>query len=200
MSVLRQPGKCGANPPSAQPILNQRSLPIQASGTVVSYPLALSETARAASVAALNQILVDSIYLREMYQKSHWQVTGPTFRMLHHLFKHHFHKQNKLVNKLGRRVQTLGGVTLVVPNDVAEMTRIERPPRDREEVPVQLSRLLEAHEIVLKGCHEGVRIAEANHDDGTVELLSDDIILPNEKQVWHLSAHLTDTPLVCATP
>jgi peptide/nickel transport system permease protein len=31
--------------------------------------------------------------------------------------------------------------------DIAETTRIERPPRGREEVPVQISRLLDAHQI-----------------------------------------------------
>lgn len=197
MSVQRQPGKCGAT--GAQPVLNQRGKIIQAHGTTVDYPLTLSEVAHRENVATLNQILVDSIYLRDMYRKHEWQVLGATFREVNRLFHKHAKKQNHLVGKLGKRVQTLGGVTVVVPNDVAERTKIERPPIDREELPVQLSRLVEAHEVVLKGCHEAIKIAEANGDHGTVELLADHIILPNEKQVWHLAAHLTDTPLVCAT-
>jgi starvation-inducible DNA-binding protein len=200
MSVQRQPGKCGATAaPTAQPVLGQRSKAIQPYGTVVDYPLALSEAARKASVDALNQILADSIYLREMYRKHAWQVTGATFRQMHHLFSRHFKKQNRLVHLLGNRVQTLGGVAVAVPNDVAQMTKIERPPIDREELPVQLSRLLEGHEVVLEGCHAAIKIADPNGDDGTVELLADYIILPNEKQVWRLAAHLTETPLVCAT-
>jgi starvation-inducible DNA-binding protein len=200
MSVQRQPGQCGATPtPTAQPVLNQRGKEIQAYGTLVSYPLALSDQAKKASVDALNQILADSIYLREMYQKHRWQVTGATFRQMHRLFGHHFKKQNKLVHLLGDRVQTLGGVSVVVPNDVAQMTQIERPPIGREELPVQLSRLLEGHEVVLRGCHAAIRIAETNGDDGTVELLADYVVLAHEKQVWRLAAHLTETPLVCAT-
>jgi starvation-inducible DNA-binding protein len=200
MSVVRQPGKCGATgAPLAQPILNQRSKAIQPYGTLVTYPLTLSEGARKAVVDALNQVLADSIYLREMYKKHAWQVTGATFRQMHKLFGKHFRRQNKIVHLLGDRVQTLGGVAVIVPNDVAQMTKIERPPIDREELPVQLSRLLEAHEVVLRGAHAGVKIGDANGDDGTVELLAEDVLLPNEKQVWRLSAHLTDTPLVCAS-
>lgn len=200
MSVQRQPGKCGSSPtPTAEPVLNQRSKPIQSYGTVLHYPLALPETARKASVDALNQILADTIYLRDMYQKHRWQVTGATFHQIHKLFKRHYKKQDYFVHLLGTRVQALGGVTVAVPHDVVAMTKVERPPIDREELPVQLSRLLEAHELILAESHAAVRIAEANHDDGTVELLSDHLILPSEKQVWRLSAHLTETPLVCAT-
>jgi starvation-inducible DNA-binding protein len=200
MSVQHQPGQCvpGAAP-SAQPILNQRSKSIQPFGTVVNYPIALSEAVRKANVASLNQILADSIYLRDLYRKSEWQVTGATFRQMKHLFHRHYKKLDHIVGKIGKRVQTLGGVSVVVPNDVVEMTKIERPPIDREELPVQLSRLLEGHERILAECHALARQGDANGDDGTVELISDHVILPLEKAVWHLAAHLTDTPLVCAT-
>jgi starvation-inducible DNA-binding protein len=198
MSVQPQGGKCGGAPVLAQPILNQRGKDIQPYGTEVDYQNTLSEPVRKASVDALNQILADSIYLRDMYQKNHWQVTGPTFHQMYKLFHKHYHRQSDLVQKLGKRVQMLGGVSVALPHDVVERTRVERSPIDREQLPVQISRLLEAHAVVLRGCHEGVRIAEANHDDGTLELLADHIIRSNEKQVWKLAAHLTDTPLVCA--
>jgi starvation-inducible DNA-binding protein len=200
MNTTGQPGKCGTAPPSAQPILNQRAKPIQPYGTTVRMPVALPQATLDANAAALNQILVDSIYLRELYKKGHFQVRGATFRQMHRLFERHFRKQNRIVDRLGDRVETLGGVSVVVPHDVAEKTKIPRAPIDREELPVQLSRLIEAHEIVLKECHEAVKLADQNGDDGTVELLSDYVILPNEKQVWRLSSHLTNTPLVCATP
>jgi starvation-inducible DNA-binding protein len=200
MSVQRQPGQCAAGAaPSAQPILSQRSKSIQPFGTVVNYPVALPESARKANVAALNQILADSIYLRDMYRKSEWQVTGATFRQMNHLFHRHYKKLDHLVGKIGKRVQTLGGVSVAVPHDVVEMTKIERPTIDREELPVQLSRLLEAHELVISELHALARQAEGNGDEGTVELITDHVLLRHEKAVWHLAAHLTDTPLVCAT-
>jgi starvation-inducible DNA-binding protein len=197
MSQQRQPGKCGASVPEAQPVLGQRSPEIQPLGTLVDYPLALAPTAKKASADALNQVLADTVYLREMYKKHHWQVSGPTFYPLHLLFDKHFDEQNELVDMIGERIQTLGGIALVMPNDVAKATRIEAPPPGREEVPVQLSRLLEGHEVVLRECHAAARLASTNGDDGTADLLVTDVIRTNEKQVWFLSEHLVDTPLVC---
>src|SRR4051812_10990007 len=85
----------------AQPILGQRGKPSQPFGTMVLYPIDLSEKTRSASAAALNQILVDSMYLRDMYKKHHWQVTGPTFFQLHLLFDKHFQEQVGLVDMIG---------------------------------------------------------------------------------------------------
>src|SRR6476660_44753 len=88
--------------------------------------------------------------LRDMYKKHHWQVAGPTFSELHLLFDKHYEAQNELVDQIAERIQLLGGISLAMAHDVAEMTLIPRPPKGREEVPVQISRLLHAHEIVLK--------------------------------------------------
>src|SRR5262249_32978628 len=143
----------------AQPILHQRGKEIQPFGTLVNYPIGLGELARAASVDALNQVLVDTMSLRDMYKKHHWQVTGHTFFQLHLLFDKHFKEQLELVDMIAERIQTLGGLALATPQDVAELTKIERPPRDREQVPVQISRLLEAHATIIREARETARIA-----------------------------------------
>ena len=83
-------------------------------------------------------------------------------------------------------------------HDVAEMTRIERPPRGREQVPVQLSRLLEAHELIIREVREAARQVAAAGDDGTNDLLVSDVLRTHEMQVWFLAEHLVDTPLVQA--
>ena len=182
----------------AQPLLRQRAPEIQAYGTLAQYPIALDERVRAASVEALNQILADTMMLRDLYKKHHWQVAGHTFYQLHLLFDKHYGEQSTLVDALAERIQSLGGISVAVPHDVAEMTRIERPPRGREEVPVQLSRLLEAHEIVLKEVREAAKQTAEAGDDGTNDLLVGDVIRTHEMQVWFLAEHLVDTPLVRA--
>ncbi|WP_438015145.1 DNA starvation/stationary phase protection protein [Sorangium sp. So ce315] len=188
-------GRAGAE---AQPILRQRGEEIQPYGALARYPLGLSDDVRAASVKALNQILCDTMVLRDMYKKHHWQVSGATFYSLHLLLDKHYEEQAKLVDELAERIQTLGGVSIAMAHDVAEMTKIERPPRGREEVPVQISRLLEAHELILIEAREAAgRAAEAG-DDGTDDLLVSEIVRVNEMQVWFLSEHLVDTPLVKA--
>ncbi|XXY46175.1 DNA starvation/stationary phase protection protein [Sorangium sp. So ce269] len=133
-----------------------------------------------------------------MYKKHHWQVTGPTFYQLHLLMDKHFKEQIGLMDKLGERVQTLGGIAIATPHDIADKTKIERPPQGREQVPVQLSRLIEAHTVILNTARDAVKVATRNGDEGTLSLLVCEVIPVNEMHVWFLSAHLVDTPLVRA--
>jgi len=136
--------------------------------------------------------------LRDLYKKSHWQVAGPTFYQLHLLFDKHYDEQLELVDTIAERIQLLGGVSLAMAPDVAETTRIARPPRGREEVPVQLSRLLDAHKIIISQCRELAERADKLGDDGTNDLAVSDVLRTNELQVWFLSEHLVNMPLVTA--
>jgi starvation-inducible DNA-binding protein len=126
---------------TAQPRLHQRAREIQAYGTVShALPLELEEPVRVQMTNQLNQLLADTMTLRDLYKKCHWQVAGPTFYQLHLLFDKHYGEQNELVDGIAERIQILGGVSMAIAAGVAETTQIERPPRGREEVPVQLSR------------------------------------------------------------
>ena len=182
----------------ARPVVNQRAPEIQPYGSIARLPNALSENACAQSAENLNQLLADTITIRDMYKKHHWQVSGPTFYQLHLLFDKHYEEQNEIVDQIAERIQLLGGVSLAMAHDVAETTLIPRPPRGREEVPVQISRLLHAHEILLKEAHTMARQADENEDDGTNDLIVSDVIRTNELQVWFLSEHVVDVPIVRA--
>jgi starvation-inducible DNA-binding protein len=183
---------------SAAPLTGQRAREIQAFGSVVPMPIALAEGTRRASADNLNQLLADTITLRDLYKKHHWQVSGPTFYPLHLLFDKHFGEQSELVDLIAERVMMLGGVSIAMSADVAEATLVPRPPRGREEVPVQLSRLLHAHEIVLEEARAMARKAAEAGDDGTNDLLVSDVIRTNEMQVWFVAEHLAEGPLVHA--
>lgn len=184
---------------SAQPRIHQNAKPIQAYGTVThALPLELEEPVRLEMTEQLNLLLADSITLRDLYKKSHWQVAGPTFYQLHLLFDKHFGEQVEIVDEIAERIQLLGGVSLAMAHDVAENTRIPRVPRDREEVPVQISRLLDAHQIIIGHCRELASRADELGDDGTNDLIVSDVLRPNELQVWFLSEHLVEMPLAIA--
>ena len=169
---------------------------IQSYGTVINRPLSLESKVRLASTTSLNQILADTITLRDLYKKHHWQVSGPTFYQLHLLFDKHYAEQAELVDSLAERIQTLGGVSLAMAHDVAETTRVARPPRGREDVNVQLFRLLQAHELIIAEAREAASAADSAGDDGTNDLLVSDIIRTNEFQVWWISEQLAGTGLV----
>jgi starvation-inducible DNA-binding protein len=144
----------------------------------------------------LNQLIADTMTLRDLYKKCHWQVAGPTFYQLHLLFDKHYGEQNELVDAIAERIQLLGGISLAMAADVAETTQIERPPRGREEVPVQLSRLIDAHQVIIQQSRPLARRATELGDDGTNDLIVSDVIRTNELQIWFLSEHLVDVPLV----
>src|SRR5438094_4524635 len=195
---MSKPKNPGAAVDRARPIDRQKAHEIQAFGHVTRLPIALSENVAGQSVENLNQVLADTITLRDLYKKSHWQVAGPTFYQLHLLFDKHFGEQVEIVDEIAERIQLLGGVSIAMAADVAETTRIERPPRGREEVPVQISRLLDAHQIIIGDSRELARRASTIGDDGTNDLVVSEILRTNELQQWFLNEHLVNVPLVKA--
>src|SRR6266446_2383763 len=182
----------------ATPLVHQQAHEIQPFGHLVRMPIALSENVCKESVENLNQLLADTITLRDLYKKHHWQVSGPTFYPLHLLFDKHFNEQSELVDLIAERIMILGGVSIAMSADVAELTLVPRPPKGREEAPVQISRLLHAHEIILKEARAMARKADEEGDDGTNDLLVSSVIRTNEMQVWFVAEHLVDGPLVHA--
>src|SRR5271156_3549412 len=182
----------------ARPILHQHAHEIQPYGKIAKLPIALDQQVCATSVELLNQILADTITLRDLYKKHHWQVAGHTFYQIHLLFDKHHDEQDELVDTIAERIQVLGGVSLAMAADVAETTLIPRPPRGREEAPVQISRLLEAHEVILKEARTMAKQAGDVGDDGTNDLIVSNVIRTNELQVWFVSEHLVDVPVVRA--
>lgn len=152
--------------------------------------IALDATAALASIESLQQLLADTITLRDLYKKHHWQVAGPTFYMLHLLFDKHAGEQTALVDLLAERVQTLGGVSVAMGADVAVMTLIPRAPAGREETAAQLARLLHAHEVILLEARAMARNSAAAGDVGTNDIIVSDVIRTGELQVWFLAQHL----------
>ncbi len=125
-------------------------------------------------------------------------MAGHTFYQLHLLYDKHYEEQNELVDQIAERIQLLGGISLAMAADVAEHTIIPRPPKGREEVPVQISRLLHGHEILLEEARAMARQAAQSGDDGTNDLIVSDLIRTGELQVWFLAEHLVAVPLVRA--
>ncbi len=195
--MAKKPVSTNSRKPSAQPRFHQSARELQAFGTVTAMmPLQLDGPVRLEMTEQLNQLLADTMTLRDLYKKSHWQVAGPTFYQLHLLFDKHFGEQSELVDTIAERIQLLGGISIAMAADVAETTKIPRPPKGREEVPVQLSRLLDAHEVIITHCRELAERADKLGDAGTNDLVVSDVLRTNELQVWFVSEHLVDEPLV----
>ncbi|MFF4346190.1 Dps family protein [Streptomyces sp. NPDC001530] len=186
------------HPRSSQPLLHQKSPIIQEFGTVKQFPLGLTSDSRLYSCQRLTRVLADTRMLYHLYKKYHWLMRGATFYQLHLLLDKHADEQLRLVDALAERIQTLGGVAVGDPRHAAELTKVPRPPDGVEEVPAMLSRILEAHEIILTEAHDAAARTAELGDDGTNDLLVSQVIRTGELQCWFLSEQLVDTPLVRA--
>jgi len=191
-------GKTNGVTQTIQPLMHQRGPIIQDYGALRNLPTGLDEGVRKQSVQNLNQVLADTIQLASMYKKHHWQVSGHTFYQLHLLFDKHYEEQTELVDTLAERISLLGGVTNGMPAAVARITKIENPPDGVEEVPVQISRLLEAHELIMRQSREFAGQADDAGDDGTNDLLVSNVLRTNELQTWFVVSHIVPEPLVHA--
>src|SRR5579872_4699619 len=90
---------------NAQPRFHQHAHEIQSYGTVSHMlPLELEEPVRLEMTEQLNQLLADTMTLRDLYKKSHWQVAGPTFYQLHLLYDKHYGEQVELVDSIAERI------------------------------------------------------------------------------------------------
>ena len=94
---------------------------IQTYGSVVPMAIALGENARREGVANLNQLLADTITLRDLYKKHHWQVSGSLFHELHLLYDKHAGEQSELVDQSTARRTMIGtsSTSLAVATDIA---------------------------------------------------------------------------------
>jgi starvation-inducible DNA-binding protein len=200
-STHRRPtttAKNGRNGRSPDPKLRTRAPEIQPFGTLRRLPIGLPDEAKTKSCEAVNEILADSMVLYSLYKKHHWLVAGPTFYQLHLLFDKHAEEQNELIDLLAERVQALGGIAVGDPRHAAELTTIPRPPDGAEEVSVMIDRTIQAHEIVLEKVRAAITATEESEDWGTNDLLMGDVLRTHELQVWFLSEHVVDVPLVGA--
>jgi starvation-inducible DNA-binding protein len=65
-------------------------------------------------------------------------------------------------------------------------------------VPVQLSRLIDAHQVIIREARTLARRSSQLGDDGTNDLAISEVLRANELQTWFLSEHLVNVPLVKA--
>ena len=183
---------------SPEPLLVQSAPELQRFGSLRLLPIALSAEARGLSAQLLNAILADTTILYALYKKHHWLVAGPTFYQLHLLFDKHAEEQLEQIDVIAERIQSLGGIAVGDPRHAAELTTIPRPPDGAEEVPVMISRLLDAHEIIIEKVRKALDATEKSKDLGTNDLLMGDVLRRHELQVWFVAEHVVDVPLTKA--
>jgi starvation-inducible DNA-binding protein len=163
---------------------------LQDFGALAPVRIGLCPVVRARSVCALNRLLAHTMAIRDTYKKAHWQTSGATFYQLHLLFDQHYMQQVVIMDAIAERVETLGGVSFALAQDVVVVSSIARAPRGRESPLAQLSRMLDAHETILTEARPLARAAAESGDDGSNDLIVSQIVRSNELQSWCIGEHL----------
>jgi starvation-inducible DNA-binding protein len=149
--------------------------------------LTASETQAHATVAILEELLAQSIHLRDLYKSARWQTADVQHSQLHQLFDVHYKEQIWLVDVLIDRIRTLGGSGSVFAGDFVKDARCPCLHLDRKAAFRLVGELLDAHESVLNtaqppglsGGHKWAR-----------DFAIGQVVLTNNQQSWSLSEQL----------
>jgi len=149
--------------------------------------LTASETQSYATVAIMEELLAQSIHLRDLYKSARWRTTDVQHRQLHQLFDVHYKEQIRLVDVLVDRIRMLGGSGSVFAGDFVKDARFPCPHLDRKAVFRLAGELLDAHESVLN-------TAQPTKASGDHKWARDfaigQVVLTNDQQSWSLSEQL----------
>jgi starvation-inducible DNA-binding protein len=101
------------------------------------------------TVAVLEELLIQSIALRDMYGNARRQISGGQFHQLRQMLDDHYKEQLRLIGLVVDRIRTLGGEARVFASDFLQSTQFCRVIRGSRALNTLLRDLLEAHESAL---------------------------------------------------
>ena len=140
------------------------------------------------TIAVLEQLLAQSIYLRDSYRNARWQTADIQYRRLRQLFDRHYKEQLHLVDVLIDRIRALGGGGQIFARNFLQETQFACALRGNSAAGQLLSELLDAHESVLAtGRPNGSANAQWAHDFAVGQ-----VVLTNDAQYASISDQLVD--------
>jgi starvation-inducible DNA-binding protein len=142
------------------------------------------ETQSCATVTILEELLAQSIHLRDLYKTARWQTADVQHRQLHQLFDIHYKEQIQLVDVLIDRIRMLGGSGSVFAGDFVKDTRCSCLQLGRKAAFRLVGELLEAHESVLNTA-QPARVS-GDHKWAR-DFAIGQVVLTNDQQSWTLS-------------
>jgi starvation-inducible DNA-binding protein len=161
--------------------------------TVESNPLApalaLDGTSRR-TAALLDELLVHSITLRDLYRSARWQTADIQFRALRILFDDHYKEQLRLVGALLDRLRMLGGAGRVLAGLMLQGAQFSYALRGRM-LPIRLLHdLLDAHDTVLAAAQSVSSSDECGNTASSCDFAVGQVVLVNNLQFRSISEQL----------
>ncbi len=137
-------------------------------------------------VSTLSEILADTYALYLKTQNYHWNVTGPTFKMLHSLFEGQYEELADAVDTIAERIRSLGQKAPASFSAYQRLTRIKEGHADTKAHDMLLE-LANDHRVLVEELKKARAIADEVSDIGTIVML-EDRIRDHEKTLWMLNA------------
>ena len=142
-------------------------------------------------VKRLSQCLAESYVLYLNTQKCHWNVEGPEFASLHHMFEDQYEILEDYVDVLAERLRGLGAYA---PGSFKEFEELSKVPQVEglELAPEKMIKiLLKGYEILLHTLKETMTVADKLEDAGTSDILLGQSE-QHEKTMWMLRSTIKD--------
>lgn len=139
------------------------------------------------TIKALEQILADSYALYFKTQNYHWNVEGAEFRSLHLLFEGQYEDLAESLDELAERIRTLDAKVPALSN-LIKLTSIDEP-NPNAKANEMLKNLEKDQKIIIDTLYKGLKIAQAEGDEGTADIIIGRIKV-HEKNRWMLKSSI----------
>lgn len=150
--------------------------------------IGIESASRAQIVDGLSHFLADTYTLYLKTHHFHWNVTGPQFNDLHAMFMVQYTELWTAVDLVAERIRSLDAPAPGTYREFAALTSI----RESDGVPKAMDmvrQVKEGHEACCRTIRRVFPLAEAAGDQGTVDLLTQRLVL-HEKTAWMLRSLL----------
>jgi starvation-inducible DNA-binding protein len=142
------------------------------------------------TAALLNDLLMHSLTLRDLYKSARWQTADVQFRGLRAVFDDHYKEQLRLVDVLLDRLRMLGGTGRALAGRLVQGTQFSSALRGEPSLIRLLRDLLDAHDAVLAAVRSGANGDEYANTAPSRDFAVGQVVLVNDTQFQSISDQL----------
>lgn len=129
----------------------------------------------------LEVILADTYALYLKTQNYHWHVKGPNFKSLHELFEMQYRDLAEAIDAIAERLLIMGHKAPATFTQLNTLKTIKDGDSSHS-AQQMVKELAHDHGVLVQDLNKALGVAQDNHDEGTVALLS-------ERVAYHQKAH-----------
>jgi starvation-inducible DNA-binding protein len=137
--------------------------------------------------ARLAHFLADTFILYAKTLNFHWNMVGPQFFMYHKLLEEQYKKMSEAIDEIAERIRMLKGTAPGSLREYLDLACLKESSAHLSQEHM-VRELATNHEEMVEHCHELIRYTDSVSDQGTSDLLIEQIRF-HAKQAWILRSH-----------